>query len=156
MNIFLPYENDIIKSVQSLNDKRLIKQILECKQIYMAASGESQGYKNHPIVVHYKHYIQIVLIYGSKCCIEYFLRFRKHHKYWDWFNMCGSHTDLIINYIPFYAEYPKTDKRCIRTTENVSELYQKKLIDKWQNDKIEPKWTNRDAPEFYKKYLVEE
>jgi hypothetical protein len=32
MNIFLPYENDIEKSVMSLDDKGLNKQILECKQ----------------------------------------------------------------------------------------------------------------------------
>jgi hypothetical protein len=37
----------------------------------------------------------------------------------------------------------------IRTTENVSELYQKKLINKWQNDKRPPKWTNREKPDFY-------
>lgn len=33
MNIFLPYEEDIERSVRSLDDKRLNKQILECYQM---------------------------------------------------------------------------------------------------------------------------
>ena len=33
MNVFLPYERNLKKSVQSLDDKRLNKQILECYQL---------------------------------------------------------------------------------------------------------------------------
>ena len=49
-------------------------------------------------------------------------------------------------------EGPKGQPNYIRTTENVSELCQKKLINKWQNDKRQPKWTNREMPMFYKEY----
>jgi hypothetical protein len=56
VNIFLPYENDIKKSVESLDDRRLNKQILECKQLlslsideYSCVDVSDRGYRNHPI-----------------------------------------------------------------------------------------------------------
>ena len=47
-------------------------------------------------------------------------------------------------------EGSKGQPNYIRTTENVSALYQAKLITKWENDKKPPKWTNREMPSFYK------
>jgi hypothetical protein len=57
-------------------------------------------------------------------------------------------------FTPYYMEGSKGQPNYIRTTENVSALFQQKLINKWNNDKAkgrEPKWTNRQVPEFYKK-----
>ena len=49
MNIFLPYEYDIKKSVISLDDRRLIKQILEVHQLArIKIENRSGGYSNHP------------------------------------------------------------------------------------------------------------
>ena len=157
MNIFLPYENDIVKSVQSLDDKRLNKQILECYQLLSNAIKEKNGgvvvgYKNHPIYVHYKGSIKFLAYYGWECCYEYYLRFNKPHKLCLEFVKIGYHSPYY-HYTPFYMEGSKNSPNCIRTTDNVSELYQKKLIDKWDTDKAKgrnPKWTNRGAPEFYK------
>ena len=157
MNIFLPYENDIRKSVQSLDDLRLNKQILETYQLLSNAIKENKGeevkgYKNHPIYVHYKENIGFLAVYGQQCCREHHIRFGKCHKLnqplWE---VCYS-TDSL-NYVPFYMEGSKGQPNYIRTTENVSELYQQKLINKWQNDKRQPKWTNRKMPSFYKEYL---
>ena len=172
MNIFLPYENDIQKSVQSLDDLRLNKQILECYQLLSNAikekNGENiKGYKNHPIYVHYKNTPYFLSLYGIACCDEYRYRFNKHHKLYDSIitanhkamgitylekEMKGEKFDTF-KYIPFYMEGSKSQPNYIRTYDNVSELYQKKLINKWQNDKRQPKWTNREIPSFYKKYL---
>ena len=154
MNIFLPYENDIRKSVQSLDDLRLNKQILECYQLLDNAikeqNGEEiKGYKNHPIYVHYKGNIGFLAVYGHQCCREYHIRFGKCHKlnqpFWE---VC--YTTSSLNYVPFYMEGSKGQPNYIRTTENVSALYQAKLITKWENDKKPPKWTNREMPSFYK------
>ena len=44
-------------------------------------------------------------------------------------------------------------------TENVSELYQNKLCEKWQEDIVKgrpPKWTNRLVSEFYYKKMNKE
>jgi hypothetical protein len=169
MNIFLPYENDIRKSVQSLDDLRLNKQILECYQLLNNAikeqNGEEvKGYKNHPIYVHYKKDIYFLSIYGYECCEEYFYRFGKKHKLYSFFYYIKSPAmaywcfDKIKNgqpydtfyYTPFYMEGSKGQPNYIRTTENVSALYQAKLIAKWENDKKPPKWTNREIPSFYK------
>ena len=65
----------------------------------------------------------------------------------------------IPNYIPYYMEGSKGQPNYIRTTDNVSALFQKKLINKWNSDKAKgrtPKWTNRQVPEFYKKEIINE
>lgn len=77
MNIFLPYENDITKSVQSLDDTRLNKQILEVYQLLQNAIKEDKGeeingYKNHPVYIFYKNNPVFIIFYGKKCCDEYF------------------------------------------------------------------------------------
>lgn len=56
-------------------------------------------------------------------------------------------------FTPYYMEGSKDSHNYIRTTKNVSSLFQNKLCKKWDNDKEkgrEPKWTKRDVPEFYK------
>ena len=56
MNIFLPYENDIGASVQSLDDVRLQKQAVEIYQLLTLAIKEQQeghevkaGHYHHPV-----------------------------------------------------------------------------------------------------------
>ena len=161
MNIFLPYEEDIERSVRSLDDKRLNKSILECKQLLINALKEEMGYcitgyKNHPIYLHYKSNPYFLATYGYKCCVEYQYRFHKSHSLTHQFMTYISIEEIDIervSYTPFYMEGSKNSPNSIRTTENVSERYQKKLIDKWDTDKAKgrpPKWTNREIPIFYK------
>lgn len=172
MNIFLPYENDIQKSVQSLDDLRLNKQILECYQLLSNAFKEQRGeeikgYKNHPIYVHYKSNPHFLCLYGWVCCEEYLHRFNKCHKLRGFFYNIKSTTVLYytfckmkegkpydkFEYTPFYMEGSKGQPNYIRTTENVSALYQAKLITKWETDKKPPKWTNREMPSFYRSFI---
>lgn len=163
MNIFLPYEDDVVASVQALDDLRLNKQILEVHQLANNSIAELQGfsvngYKNHPIYLHYKHNLGFLLWYGYVCCNEYAMRFGRVHKLTEFFEdeivpHCHGTSFRSCKYIPFYMEGSKGQPNYIRTTENVSELFQRKLIKKWQNDKRPPKWTNREMPEFYKKFL---
>lgn len=164
MNIFLPYENNIKKSVQALDDRRLNKQILECKQLLTLAVSEynkedisKRGYRNHPIYVHYKHNLEFLSLYGYYCCLEYSYRFKKKHSIHDYFNdkrIKYNRLQMFCFYVPFYMEGSKGSNNCIRTTSNVSKLYQNKLINKWDNDK-NPKWTNRNIPEFYSRKIVD-
>lgn len=166
MNIFLPYEDSVERSVQSLDDLRLNKQILECYQLLSNAIKEKNGgvvvgYKNHPIYAHYKGNIPFLANYGYQCCMEFMRRFDKVHSLHPIFlNYNYQFNSKCYNgqpeYVPFYMEGSKDSPNCIRTTENVSELYQKKLIDKWDTDKAKgrnPKWTNRGVPEFYSKTM---
>ena len=59
VNTFLPYE-DFKESAKVLDDKRLYKQIVECKQILNAIwhnnNGTKYGYQNHPIVKMWQDY----------------------------------------------------------------------------------------------------
>ena len=152
MNIFLPFDN-INKSVEALDDKRLIKQILECYQIYTMSIKSS--YSKHPVVEHYKNYPFFVVRYALAACGEYKYRFGKEHEYEKFFiDEFSRHVqnarqdDWDIPF--FYAEYSKTNVNCIRTTNNVPELFKVKLTQKWINDMQKPKWTKREQPEFYK------
>ena len=166
MNIFLPYENDINKSVQSLDNLRLNKQILETYQLLTNAIKEKRGqdvkgYTNHPVYVFYKTNLPFLMWYGYSCCREYQYRFQKPHKLTTNFMsaiMLFNVVEENVAYIPYYMEGSKGQPNYIRTTENVSALFQQKLINKWNNDNAkgrQPRWTNRNIPDFYIKYLQE-
>lgn len=162
MNLFLPYENNVGKSVQSLDDKRLIKQISNIYQLVQIWEKEKQGielgnrgYHKHPIYLHYKRYPKFLYFYGYTACIEYKFRFKQDHTHYEYF-LNNYLKDKTFRHKPFYMEGSKNDKlNCIRTLENVSLLYQRKLIQLWINyeDKQEPIWTNRKKPEFFKYIL---
>lgn len=154
MNLFLPYETNIRLSVNSLDDSRLIKQILECKTILDFGMHVSEGYGKHPVVQWYAKYPGFVAKYAIACCEEFEFRFRYEHRLKEYF--VSNYRELLSkhmtdDYIPYYVEGAKTDPNHIRTTENVSELFQKKLNYKWNHGKRPPKWTRCEPPEFYKK-----
>ena len=161
MNIFMPCKS-IEESVRALDDKRLIKQILECEQILLinerVNEGEQRvGYANHPVVKHYREEdfgTTFLLNYGRAACEEYGERFDKLPKnYWSF---PWNHVLFIPVFVSIpnliYAEGSKTSPDCIRETDNekVFELFKQKLIKKWDNDKYPPKWTNREPPSWYK------
>lgn len=154
MNIFMPDKQPYL-SIIALDDRRLNKQILECKTILDVALDETKkGYAKHPVVVYYKDYPNFVMWYGFSCCVEYLIRFDKFHKLHNYFD---EHFWEAVRYEkvkPFYCEGSKTDPNCIRTTENTVELFRQKLCKKWDNDKIPPKWTNREQPIWYKRKEV--
>lgn len=173
MNIFLPYENDVEKSVASLDNLRLNKQACEIEELLMMAEKESEGielnskgHSHHPVYLFYKNNPKFLAYYGYMCCREYFYRFGKYTKsiYYfddilDKYGMFQYDEDCFItameipSFTPYYMEGSKTDPNCIRTTNNVSQLFRDKLCKKWDNDKAKgrpPKWTKRGKPEFYK------
>lgn len=178
MNIFLPFEKDIRKSIESLDDKRLNKACVECYQLLTLAIKEQEegkeikaGHYHHPVYLFYKDNIPFLAYYGYECCREYFYRFNKWHSLIWYFDnelerqgLFGLDADGYVEYCeipkftPYYMEGSKGQPNYIRTTENVGELFRQKLIKKWEQDKAkgrQPKWTNREVPEFYKKYLEE-
>ena len=151
MNLFMPYPS-VIKSVGALDDRRLIKQILECKVILDIALGKKSGYAKHPVCVHYKDYVKFVAYYANQACCEYTLRFRKDHSYEKDFIHMYVHAATPTKPLEIlYAAGSKGSKDCIRATgKKVHDMFKQKLIEKWNNDKVPPKWTNWEIPEFYK------
>lgn len=165
MNIFLPYPNNVEKSVQSLDDVRLQKQAVEAYQLLESAmkekSGEAvKGHSHHPVYTFYKNNVDFLAYYGMRCCDEWSCRMNKEHSLLKYFlEHCNKmydekeHEFICPPFTPYYMENSKDSPFCIRTTKDVDMLFQQKLIHKWQNDNKKPKWTNRDMPEFYKGYL---
>ena len=154
MNIFLP-EDSTIKSARALDDRRLNKQIIECKTICDVFFNGNRGYAKHPVVVHYCNHIGMVWWMGINCCYEYNIRFGKEHALYSYFDKTRkllNRPDVDFKYVPFYCEGRKDDPQSIRTTENTVELFRRKLCYKWREDKIAPKWTNRQPPEWKDEY----
>lgn len=167
MNIFLPYENDIQQSVKALDDVRLNKQAVEAYQLLELAIKEKKagqevkaGHYHHPVYLFYKNNPNFLAYYGLQCCFEYYYRTIKMHwlenKFYEYFIDNNENFSVYPVYTPYYMEGSIGQPNYIRTIENVSALFQDKLIKKWQADKAKgrnPKWTNREMPEFYKEYL---
>ena len=177
MNIFLSQQT-VVDSVKDLDDLRLQKQLVEVYQLLTLAIKEQQegheikaGHYHHPVYLFYKDNIQFLAYYGYECCREYFYRFNKWHSLIWYFDnelerqgLFGLDADGYVEYCeipkftPYYMEGSKGQPNYIRTTENVSALFQAKLCKKWDADKLkgrEPKWTNREVPQFYQQWLKE-
>lgn len=168
MNIFLPYENNVKKSVETLDNLRLNKQILETKILLDFALNNSITYGKHPVTQFYKNNHKFLAYYGYECCREYYYRTKKWHSLTKYFNdimddykMFEYEDDGYIvsmeipKFTPYYMEGSLGQPNYIRTTENVSKLFQNKLCKKWDADKEKnrpPKWGNRPIPEFYRKH----
>lgn len=162
MNIFLPYEESIKLSVQSLDNVRLQKQAVECWQLLTTAieernGDEVKGHSKHPVYNFYKDNTDFLAFYGLQCCIEWEWRNNKPHSLTDHFRFeASTRFESLIEYQQYYMEGSKNTPECIRTTRYVSQLFQAKLVKKWLSD-IEkgrtPKWGVRKEPDFWIRYL---
>lgn len=70
MQTFLP-NNSFYGSAILLDNKRLGKQRVECKQIYLALTVEDYGWKHHPAVKMWKGYEYGLCMYGAFICEEW-------------------------------------------------------------------------------------
>lgn len=155
-------EITIEDSVKALDDKRLIKQILECYEVIMfndriLAGEENVGYRNHPLMKYYRDKKSWLIEYGYECCKEYLWRFNRMHKYYDYF--VGKFAQFKKqNTINDFYKICYIDKKTIyhaayfweylRIPTVVHEAFREKLIDKWYKDKKDPKWTRRVPPDW--------
>ena len=74
MQTFLPYP-DFKQSAKVLDNKRLCKQRVETKQIYLALTNPTYGWKNHPAVKMWNptnvHSLPALAAYGAITCQEW-------------------------------------------------------------------------------------
>lgn len=146
MNLFMPTYS-IYSSVMCLDDKRLLKQILECKTIYNVYNRLSTGYSHHPVVKHYTQdtdHFNFAMYYAAQCCVEYTYRFSKFHRYHELFMMITQNAKFK-NLDPIYVE----GARSTTDPKEVVESFKVKLNKKWSISKTPPKWTRRSPPSFY-------
>lgn len=69
MQVFTPYPEPF-KTADCLDGRRLNKQIIECRQILAAIKGESNAWKNHPVVKQYRNHISYLQNYTD--CLKAF------------------------------------------------------------------------------------
>lgn len=158
MNIFVTDPCPFI-SARYLDDKRVIKMILESAQMLSTAIWECGGtgfyrptHKNHPcskwaretrsnyqwLVNHFRFLME-----------EYSRRYGKFHK-------CAEYLDSIISglrYIPEGELTPFPNCTKFKDIPDVHRAYRECLLDKWQNDKRPPKWTNTNPPIWAKQLI---
>lgn len=158
MNLFVP-SPEIRPSVEALDDKRVVKMVLETAQLLSTAIRildpettlpvYKMTHKNHPVSIwirssqdNYKYGLN----YFVAICFEYTHRFGKTHK----------SQALLEHFLAFYNTFViKANLPLIQTqfanctefkTDEVHTAYKKTLTSKWNNDKITPRWTNRNKP----------
>lgn len=156
MNIFVS-SFDPEESAKALDDKRLIRMILETSQILstnVALSGDTRNpykptHKNHPCTIwartSHDNYLWLCG-HLTHLCSEYTNRFGKIHKceqYIDTFYNCSTN---FVSEIEKLTTFPNcTTFKDIPETTKAYRLY---LNEKWKNDKRLPKWTNSKPPEW--------
>jgi hypothetical protein len=154
MNIFCssPHPHD---SAFALDDKRVIKMILESAQIMSTAINLSGGkgpykttHKNHPVVVWarknrsnywwlFQHYQALYQVYYD--------RFGKIHKTGDHMLTWSRGAYLL----PKGKLTPFVNCTKFKDANNVHIAYQIHLCKKWMEDKRKPKWTKSNPPKWF-------
>lgn len=66
MQVFVTSKS-LIESARSLDPRRANKQIIECNQIYRAASGETDGWKNHCITRLWENDLESLMAFAWAC-----------------------------------------------------------------------------------------
>ncbi|AIL65446.1 hypothetical protein NOVO_05375 [Rickettsiales bacterium Ac37b] len=156
----------------NLDDRRLIKMILESAQLLSTAIFINSNIKHNELYkpTHIKHPCTIWVSLNRSnwmwlykhleaLCAEYTYRFNKTHK-----------TSSLLIYLLKYAENLPIGQatsfvNCtqsqllgvdFRNIENTHLAYRKYLGAKWDADKKRPKWTRRGGPDWYKcnKYII--
>lgn len=156
MNIFVTDSSPIV-SAKNLDDKRLVKMVLETAQMLstsMHVCGAPNPpykitHKNHPCSVwarSTKSNYQWLLDHFVALCDEYTHRYKKTHK-------CASLLSKFVNakqFIPDGDLQPHAN--CSRLKDIETRLaYRLTMISKWAEDeenKRKPKWTNSFPPEW--------
>lgn len=142
------------KSAKYLDNKRVVKMVLECAQLmstalheYKARSPYKPTHRNHPCtkwVIESRENYKWVLDHFIALTEEYTKRYGKIHK-------CAGYMSMFISGMDKLPNKPRTPfVNCARNkslgidyTEenNVYTAYQLYLNDRWDNDKLEPKWS---------------
>lgn len=157
MNIFVT-DPDHRECVKALDDKRVVKMVLESTQLLCTAINEKGGktpyrstHINHPCSIWTRETFGNWLWlydYAFALCQEYTYRYGKEHKcekvlwslQWPWDYFQPGERTAFVNC---------TGK--FNNLNNVYWAYKKCLKEKWDNDKRPPKWTKRKEPDWKNK-----
>jgi hypothetical protein len=153
MNIFAS-SNCPALSARLLDDKRVVKMVLETAQLLSTAMhmhGDDAApykptHKGHPctkwVAESGNHYMWAIEHFRA-LCDEYTNRYRKIHK-------CAQYLQTFLDYAQgrgFSTDMPKYFVNCTtyKDSANVHAAYIQYLEDKWSTDKRTPTWYRREG-----------
>lgn len=170
MNIFVTDHCPRI-STQALDNKRVVKMVLEAAQLLSTAIfiNSTIAYDNIYKPTHLKHPCTIwaALTWGNwewlfqhfiALCEEYSFRYHKQHVSQDiLFYLLKYHTDIKKGPLTPFVNCTKSEAMQIdfRNVNDTCEAYKKYLIAKWSHDKLPSKWINRTPPLWYNERFIE-
>lgn len=164
MNIFVSDECPV-KSAVALDDKRLVKMVLETAQLLSSAVNLSYGdkiapyktaHKGHPCTLWTKQSqgnFQWLLDHGWALGTEYTRRYEKTHK--SLLVIADIDDSGLIKHVQKGARTPFANCAAnasvgvsFKHVQDTVEAYRQYLAVRWTNDKRYPTWTNCNAPSW--------
>ena len=153
MNIFVTDPNPAI-SAHSLDDKRVIKMILESAQMLSTAMTTTNiggaPYKathvNHPCSIwarQSKQNCEWLLIHLASLCTEYTARYNKIHKTAQYISLFA----LNVKWFPDTGLTPFANCTPHKNMETI-DAYRRTMKEKWAADKRTPTWKNTVGPSW--------
>mgnify|MGYP001327298768 CR=1 FL=1 len=146
MNIFCS-SPDPFESAKFLDNKRVVKMVLETCQLLSTAINLSGGqgpyrstHMNHPCSIwtrQSKHNYNWLVKHFDALLNEYTRRYGRVHK-------CRQYLRELyegVQFIPHGPFTPFPNCTTFKQVDNVYEAYRLYLNEKWQNDKLKPKWS---------------
>lgn len=158
MNIFVT-SPDPVACAQALDDKRVIKMILETAQMLSTAlvihghSGDGlykPTHRNHPCTVwasENREHFTWLANHGEALVDEYQYRYGKFHKSNEIIEKCIYQSGLIpaqraeLGYPSYYQ-----NSSMFKNEPDVFLAYRLTMLKKWSEDKRPPTWTKRGEP----------
>lgn len=156
MNIFAVSSNTK-ECAEVLDDKRLVKMVLETAQLISNAmwSVDTGFYKkthfNHPCSIwvrqNRQNYLWTLNLFYN-LSTEYTNRFHKQHK-------CFEHAQKMLSVVSKLPDAPMTEfANCTPYKSlEVHEAYKTTLLEKWKNDKRDPKWSCKQRTDLVVTFL---
>ena len=145
MNIQATHEHPYNSAV-ALDDKRLIKMILESAQMYCTVTGDTTyrpTHSNHPVTKWAQHNLSWLIQWHQALAGEYFHRFKKTHKsFTDVGQYMTSPPGVTVDFCNA-ARGKDLDFTHIKDTHKAYRFYMRA---RWYTDKKPATWTNRMPP----------
>jgi hypothetical protein len=164
MNIFVTNKCPKL-SAQALDNKRVVKMVLETAQLLSTAIFINSGttYDNIYKPTHVKHPCTLwaalnqanwgwLFEHFMALCEEYNYRYNKTHASQDILPYLLKHQTCIKRgAITAFANCTKSEiiQVDFKHVTNTYEAYKRYLLAKWSYDKLPPKWINREPPLWY-------
>lgn len=156
MNIFVTDE-DPVRAAINLDDKRLVKMVLETSQLLSTALHNlgywTQGlyrptHANHPCTLwagESEGNFDWLVRHGHGLAVEYAYRFGKTHKSRDVIALAQDQARLV----PFDTLDMTPFKNCtdIKRPGDIVEIYREYMRSKWDKD-LNPRWTKCFEPDW--------